>query len=94
MQITSDQALGVLMVATPAVLGWWIKSSLDKLDEIKLLSHKINVLSGQLKEIKGELKVIIEMGKAMAVQENKTNTLFNKYDELNERLNKISVQIQ
>lgn len=92
--ISGDQALQMLMVAMPAMIGWWIKSSLDKLDQIKLINHKVMTLSEQLREIKGELRVIIEMGKSMAVLDNKANTLFKRYDELHERLNKISVQIQ
>ena len=94
MQVTGEQALTMLMIATPAVVGWWIKSSLDKLDEIKVLSHRVTSLRDNVKELKGEMKTLVEMGKAMAVQENKTNTLFHKYDELNERLNKINAQIQ
>ena len=94
MQITGDQALTMLMIATPAVIGWWIKSSLDKLDEIKVLSHRINSLKENVTELKGEMKLLVEMGKSMAVLESKANTLFKKYDDLNERLNKINVQIQ
>lgn len=94
MQITVDQAIGAMTIATPVIIGWWIKSSLDKLDQIKLMDHKINVLTGAIKELKGEMKTLIEMGKSMAVLDNKATTLFTKYDELNERLNKINVQIQ
>lgn len=91
--ITGQQAVSILTIASPVVIGWWIKSSLDKLDEIKIMNHKIHTLSNNMKELKGEMRMIIEMGKSMAVLESKANTLFKKYDDLNERISKIGLQI-
>lgn len=93
-QLTNSQVIGFLAVASPVMIGWWVKTSLDKLDKINVLEHRINSLKETLVEIKGEMKTIIEMGKQMAVLDSKANTLFNKYDELSKRLEKINVQIQ
>lgn len=92
--LTSGQVVGFMAVATPALIGWWVKSSLDKLDKINVLEARINSLKDSINELKGEMKLLVEMGKSMAVLENKANTLFKKYDELEKRLNKINVQIQ
>jgi predicted transcriptional regulator len=74
-----------------AAIGFWIKSSLRKIDQVTTLIVKVENLNTTVTELRGEIKAISQIQKEVAVLQSNMATHWKKFDELANRIRDIRV---